>query len=172
MSSSRAPSNPGIVSLTRRRRARIPSVPSITSAASRIHSARTLRWSTAAVTASSASTLPLAVYRCSSHPAARRRLDPTTGSSVRSVVVTAPPGAGYGDVLTTLTPGTYLADGRRGGAATVVERSASPPPRCAPFGKGPRALDGVLGGEHRTVGRQVAAPHPSEAVLDRHACGR
>jgi hypothetical protein len=61
MSSSRAPSNQGIVSFTRAVRASIPSVPSTTSAARPIQSAVIASPSNAASTMSSASTEPLAV---------------------------------------------------------------------------------------------------------------
>jgi hypothetical protein len=61
MSSIRAPSNQGIVSLTRKRRASIPSVPSMTSVAKPSQSAVTTSPSSAATTISSARTDPLAV---------------------------------------------------------------------------------------------------------------
>ena len=61
MSSSRAPSNQGSVSLTRSHRASMPSVPSMTSAASISHSAWIASPSMAATTMRSASTEPLAV---------------------------------------------------------------------------------------------------------------
>ena len=61
MSSSRAPSNQGIVSFTRSRRAIMPSVPSMISAARPSQSARTASPSMAAITIRSASTVPLAV---------------------------------------------------------------------------------------------------------------
>ena len=50
-----------MVSFTRSARASMPSVPSTTRAMSRIHSARTVSPSKIAITASSASTVPLAV---------------------------------------------------------------------------------------------------------------
>ena len=61
MSSSRAPSNQGIVSLTRKRRASIPSVPSTNSVASPSQSAVTTSPSMAASTISRPRTEPLAV---------------------------------------------------------------------------------------------------------------
>src|ERR687889_2036197 len=71
MSSSRAPSNHGMCSLTRIRRASMPSVPSMMSATRPSHRARvTLPW-TAASTMSRARTAPLAVYRCTAAAPAR-----------------------------------------------------------------------------------------------------
>ena len=61
MLSRRAPSNQGIVSLTRKRRASIPSVPSMNSATKNSHRAVSVSPSIAASTISSPSTVPLAV---------------------------------------------------------------------------------------------------------------
>jgi hypothetical protein len=61
MLSRSAPSNQGSRSLTPKRRASIPSVPSMISAASPSHSARSTSPSAAARTISSASTAPVAV---------------------------------------------------------------------------------------------------------------
>jgi hypothetical protein len=68
-----------MVSFTRSRRASMPSVPSIASVASSSQRARMASPSIAATTANRASTVPLAVYRCSAQPASVSRVEPVRG---------------------------------------------------------------------------------------------